>query len=160
MGGFDERLAQGEEHERAVLDRLHGLGWMVIPFGQGLLRKDLRKVLRDVDTNVRWCPDMLAVKGRMMVSVDAKAGVKWRETGNHAVEIRAVRSLDAWIAYSGYPAYIVFSDFRCATPAMIKDQGRKGKYQGSGSGTPFMVISSASCDPFDDVFLHLVYENR
>jgi hypothetical protein len=86
------------------------------------------------------------------VSVDAKAGERWKDTGNHDVETAAVRSLSAWTVYSGNLSYFVFSDFRCATPSMAIDLGRPGSFRGNGSGTPFMLIKATDCVPFDEIF--------
>lgn len=152
MTRFDERMELASSHESAVLARLISLGWDAFPFGQGLLIEKNRNSLKKVRTNIRWCPDMVAIGGSMLISVDAKAGDAWRKTGNHDAEISAIRSLTAWSLYSGFPSYFVFSDFTCATPQMMDDRGFDGKFYGNGSGTPFRLIKVSDCLPFDDVF--------
>jgi Holliday junction resolvase len=80
MSDFRARLAGAVAHERAVLSALRDAGWQAFAFGQGLLGDAERKMLQTVDTNIRWCPDILAIKDRVLVSVDAKAGERWKDT--------------------------------------------------------------------------------
>lgn len=155
---FQKRLDVAREHEQRVLDALNQRGWFAEFFGQGQLTPRMREYLREVDTAVRWMPDIIASKrvaNRTLVAfIDAKAGDRYKKTGNHDVEVAALCSAEKWIDLSGdqCPYYFVFDDGGVATPDRIRGTGKPGPYYGHGSGTPFLIFPTLVCRPFDAMF--------
>lgn len=102
--------------------------------------------------------DIIAVKSfaakTIVAFIDAKAGDRYLQTGNHDVEISALESAEKWIEFSGEkcPYYFVFRDGGVATPDMVRGTGWPGPYYGTGSGTPFLLFPASTCRPFDTVF--------
>lgn len=157
---FGKRIADAVVFERKVLAALADRGWSAEPFGQGQLTDGMHDLIRAINTPVRWMPDIIAAKKfanrNVLIFVDAKAGEKWRETGNHAIETAAVETAAAWAEFSHCPTWFAFSDGSVTTPDRIKTLGIPGSFRGSGSGTPFLLIGTAICEPFDAIFGQLV----
>lgn len=153
---FERRMRQATAHENAVIEQLRLRGWLAEPFGQGQLPTRIREQLRTIDTDVRWMPDLIAIKsfpnGQQLRFVDAKAGDRWRTSGNHDIETRALEAAEAFYAYAKWPVYFVFSDMSLTDPERIRELGRPGPYYGSGSGTPFLLFSTTICRPLDSTF--------
>jgi hypothetical protein len=158
MTTFRTRLASALEHEKNVTKALTERGWLAEQFGQAMLSEPMRDHLRRVKTSVRWMPDIIAAKsfpaGERIIFVDAKAGEKHKETGNHDVERAALESAERWIELSGgqCPYYFVFSDGGVATPGDVREACWDGFYNGNGSGTPFVLFKADLCRPFHTVF--------
>lgn len=156
MSSFERRLATAVAFEEKVVAALVERGWQAERFGQGQLSEEMRKLLRRVETAVRWMPDIIAaqqftVKTRL-VFIDAKAGEKWRETGNHDVEAAALVGAELWRDYSGCETFFVFTDGGVIDPATYRELAQPGRFAGSGSGTPFYLAPRAACQRFDGVF--------
>lgn len=156
MTTFVERLQQATRHESAVLDALRRRGWTAELFGQGQLSEGVRNLLRRTRSPVRWMPDIVACRQfpskTLVVFVDAKSGERWRDTGNHDIEVAAVNAALAFHEFSECPVYYVFADYGVLSPAQIIELGTPGSWRGSGSGTPFLLVPVASCYPFDAAF--------
>lgn len=152
---FQKRMELARRHEERVLDSLNRRGWFAEFFGQGQLSEEMRSYLREVDTAVRWMPDIIASRRAanrtQLIFIDAKAGDRYLKTGNHDIEVAALDSAERWIELSGdkCPYYFVFEDGGVATPDRIRDTGKPGPYYGRGSGTPFLVFPTLVCRPFD-----------
>lgn len=152
-----QRIAAAKAHEGRVLRSLKLRGWTAEPFGQGQLSEDIRAVLRTQPTHVRWMPDIIAAKvysaKARVVFIDAIAGEKFRETGNHDIESAALDAAEQWIKYSNdLPYYFVFHNGDTATPSMVRELSQPGSWRGNGSGTPFVLFPVISCQSFDAVF--------
>lgn len=158
MNAFHRRLEEAKKHEAFVRVLLQIRGWTAEPFGQGQLTDAMRDHLRNIDTAVRWMPDIIAAKrfaNRTLVAfIDAKAGDRWKETSNHDIEISALKAAEKWIELSGEqcPYYFVFGDTGVLTPEDVRGLGRRGSYYGNGSGTPFLLVPASACRPFDGAF--------
>ena len=155
---FQARLIDAKLHEERVRDRLIARGWHAELFGQGQLSDETRAHLREVDTAVRWMPDIIASKRfaarTIVVFIDAKAGERYKKTGNHDVEVAALISAEKWIELSGEacPYYFVYDDGGVATPDRIRETGKPGPNYGNGSGTPYLIFPALVCRPFDAMF--------
>lgn len=158
MNSFAKRMAAAIAHERQVCDALRVRGWTAEPFGQGQVSEPLRQQWRKVPTLSRWMADIIAAKTfpsrTLVVFIDAKAGIRYRNTGNHDIEVSALESAEKWIEFSGdeCPYYFVFKDGSVATPGMVRELAVRGTYRDSGSGTPFVLIPAVACRPFDSIF--------
>lgn len=158
ISGFDGRMAQAVEFERAVRAALTERGWHTEPFGQAQLSPATRDALRQVqpDTLVRWMPDIVASRRfaarTVVIFVDAKAGTRWRDTGRHDFESRAVEAAGRWAEFSNCPTYFICADWTVYTPDQVAATGTPGQWRGSGSGTPFLLVSTSSGVPFDRLF--------
>lgn len=152
---FQQRMDVARAHEERVLGWLGDRGWYAEFFGQGQLTPRMRDYLRDVDTAVRWMPDIIASRrlaARTLVAFfDAKAGERYKQTGNHDIEVAALDAAEKWIDLSGdrCPYYFVFDDGGVVTPERIRQTGKPGPYYGRGSGTPFLVFPTRTCMPID-----------
>ena len=138
---------------------LRARGWTAEPFGQSLLTADLRDQMRDVDppTPVRWMADIIAARPRAtrmaLAFIDAKAGEKYRSTGNYDIEVSALNSAEMFLTFArGCHYFFVFDDLGVLTPRAVRAHGVLGKDRGRGSGTPFVVINTGHAVPFDTVF--------
>lgn len=154
---FAARIKAAKDHEDRVLTELRRRGWLAEPFGQGQLPEQIRDHLRAFRTPVRWMPDIIACKTfstglKAVRYVDAKAGDKWKETGNHDIETAALEGAEQWEQYAGHPVYYVFGDGQVADPERIRACARQGQFNHRGSGTPFVLFSRELCVPFDTVF--------
>jgi hypothetical protein len=158
MTGFQGRLAAAHAHEDRVRASLLLRGWAAEPFGQGQLTPEMRDYLRRVPTSVRWMPDIIAAKQfaarTQVVFVDAKAGDRYKDTGNHDIELAALDAAEKWIQLAGdaCPYYFVFDDGGVLTPSVARELGDPGVWRGNGSGTPFLLVPSIACQSFDGVF--------
>lgn len=156
MRSFDVRLKLATEHEQVVIDALRKREWIAEPFGQGQLPETVRAALRRIRTPVRWMPDIIAMKsfptGPQLRFVDAKAGERWRETGNHDLEVAAIDAAEAFYAYAKWPVYFVFSDMSAVAPEDVRELATPGNFRGNGSGTPFVLFPTAVGRPLDTVF--------
>lgn len=156
ISSFRQRLEAGLIFEQQAIAQLMVRGWLAESFGQGQLSPEMRDILREIDTPVRGMPDIIAAKrGRdqpVVRFIDAKAGEKWRETGNHDVETYALENAEEWVRMSKCQVYFLFTDRQVITPAVFREMARPGVFRGAGSGTPFMIVSREVCQPFDVVF--------
>jgi hypothetical protein len=116
----------------------------------------VRALLAGHLTRARWAPDIAARRRfaarDVLVFIDAKAGQRWKDTGNHDVELAAADAAEAWADFSQCPVWFVFADRTVTTPDRIRTAGAQGKFRGNGSGTPFVLISRDICEPFDAIF--------
>src|SRR5262249_21810206 len=153
---FELRIRKATQFERRVLDALRARGWTAELFGQGQLPEDVRAHLRQVDTPVRWMPDIIACKEypvrALTVFVDAKAGERWRQTNKHAVEQSAAESANRWKEFSNCDTYFVFTDWSVTIHSTVLELDERGPDYGNGSGTPFLLVPRVACTPFDAVF--------
>lgn len=155
----------GRQHEHRVLQVLRDRGWDAEVFGQSLLSDDMSNTLRRVDSPVRWMPDIIAGKnigGRQrIVYVEAKGGRRYRDTGNHDLEIASLDAAEKWVSFAGdhCPVFFIFDDLGVTTPADVRDHCRQGTYRGNGSGTPFVLFPTTICRPIDTVFGQVTINN-
>lgn len=153
---FERRLERAVAFEEKVTATLIERSWRAERFGQGQISEEMRELLREVDTAVRWMPDIIAARrfaaGMRLVFIDAKAGERWRDTGNHDVETKALIGAELWREYSGCETYFVFTDGGVITPATFREMAEPGRYVGNGSGTPFYLVPTVACSKFSAVF--------
>lgn len=164
MTTFDARLKIGKSHELDVLQALIRRDWHAEFFGQSLLSERMMSYLRTVQTGVRWMPDIIAAKlvnGKNVIAfVDAKAGERYKETGNHDVETAALEAAERWIEFCNNrcPYLFVFANGTIATPADIRERCWDGPFVGNGSGTPFKLFPCENTRSFDSFFGSAVTE--
>lgn len=157
---FRDRIALAEHHEATVIGMLHDRDWHAEPFGQAQLSEPMRRSLRHIGTFARWMPDIIATRnttGRpTVIYIDAKAGKRYLDTGNHDIEVAALEAAERWVQFNNQecPYYFVFDDGATTTPADVRDNCRPGRYNGNGSGTPFVLFPRETCRPFNTVFGH------
>jgi hypothetical protein len=153
---FDQRIRKAHEFECTVLDALRVRGWTAELFGQGQLFEDVRAILRQVKTPVRWMADIIGCKKfaarTLTVFVDAKAGELWRRTNKHDVEQSAAESAHRWAEFSNCPVYFVFTDWSVTIPATVLELDERGPDYGNGSGMPFLLVPRIACTTFDAIF--------
>lgn len=153
---FERRLAVATAFEEKVAAALVEREWIAERFGQGQLSEEMRDVIRRVNTATRYMPDVIAAKqfpaGTRLMFVDAKAGEKWKETGNHDIETAALEGAEKWEGFSGCPVYFVFANGDTITPRVFRELSRPGPFRGVGSGTPFLLVPRSACSRFDDIF--------
>lgn len=152
---FSERLAKGRAHEERVLAALRDQRWMGELFGQGQIPAHMRDLLRRFKTAVRYMPDIIAGIEKpdlRLAFVDAKWGDRWQETGNHDIESAALRAAVCFQQYADAEVWIVFPDMSVISPTDALAIAIPGRFCGNGSGTPFELIPTKACRPFDDVF--------
>lgn len=154
--GFARRLEVAVAFEEKVVATLVERQWRAERFGQGQLSADMRDIIRRVRTPVRYMPDIIAAKRftveTRIVFVDAKAGDRYKETGNHDIESAALDGAELWQQYSGCETYFVFANGDTITPTAFRELSTPGNFRGSGSGTPFLLAPRAACSRFDAIF--------
>ena len=149
------RLHIGIGHEVAVTDALADRGWLVQPWGQGLIREEIRAALvtRYPPVLWRWIPDLIAVKGKTVVLVDPKTSLR-SDTPNFAIEQSALIAHQI-MANLGLQIVYVFADLTCNEVRHLKIAHRtldSQRLATGGSGTPFVLVRKADQRPLDDVF--------
>lgn len=153
---FVRRLEVATAFEEKVIAALVERDWRAEKFGQGQLSEEMRDIIKRVNTRVRYMPDVIAARTftarTRLIFVDAKAGDKWRETGNHDIETAALEGAEKWEQYSECPMYFVFTSGDTITPADFRSLATTGRFKGVGSGTPFMLAPRTACSGFDAVF--------
>lgn len=160
MTTFASRMTQAYPHELAVLDRLRSAGWDAEPCGQTLFSQTLRRHFRNTEKVMllRWAPDIIAARMFLsgfsqVVFVDAKAGDRWRTSGNHDVEISALEAAEQWERTNrGCIYYFIFSDWSVVTCEEIRDVAHRGPDYGNGSGTPYLLFPVTVGSAFDVIF--------
>jgi hypothetical protein len=141
------RLKQALHHERWVLSQIRPRVDIAEPFGQALFSERLREVLKKcqsapgMPSPVRWIPDIICIQNGRVTLIEAKAGDKWKQTGNHAVEKDSLEAAHRWRLVMSADVWFIFSDGRAASADALINPGnnvrREGSFLGSGSGTPF-----------------------
>jgi hypothetical protein len=142
-------------HERWVLSELQRLGWQAAPFGQALLPQHIRDGLRECHTlagrktPTRWMPDIIALRPPLLRFIDAKAGDRWRDTGNHDIEQDALQAALRWSDALTADVWFIFSDGSGSTARAISLYPgiHPGPFHGNGSGTDFWLVPRAVCQP-------------
>ena len=151
---YAERARQAAWHELWVTRELHLTGrWKAAPFGQALLPEDMRKALRRCKTldgrktPVRWMPDIIAIRGTEVRFIDAKAGDRWKTTGNHDIEADALQAAVQWSAALSADVWFIFADGSGATARQLSlyEGLHPGHFNGNGSGTPFWLLPRSTC---------------
>lgn len=150
---FQRRIEMGTEHERSVASALAERGWLVTPFGQGLLPEATRSLLRDRATPLRWLPDLVAAREHVVL-VEAKSGHAWKKTGNHIIELDCLASMLLHKYIYSVQTFIVWPDFTVNEPDRlepIKWELHPGEWA-QGSHTPYALVRCRDQRAFDDVF--------
>lgn len=145
---FAERKALGDEWEAEVFELVKNTpGWHVQPFGQAMLQEATRKLIRKVDTPMRWMPDFLASRIRDGKSFLLEA--KWTDTeehrSNYDIEVKSVEAMLKHGKDNGIPVYFVFPDFWVAEAREIASIATRGTFRGNGSGKPFYLVPQYRC---------------
>lgn len=138
---FSDRIDAAEQHELAVSARLTALGWAVSRFGQGQLPSWMRDLLRRTESDIRWLPDLIAVRSPDTVRlVEAKTGNP--DTPNYAIEKASLAALYRLHVALGTPVRVVFHDFawESADALHANPNKRTGPPSRNGSGTPYWLF--------------------
>jgi len=146
----DERMREATAGERATIARLRLAGWHVTGFGQAMLEPAFRKVLRRTESDVRWFPDIAAVRNGRACFADAKTSMPGRETLNWSIEIRSYQTELRFMALYGDPLFYVFPD---GGTTIAPDLAIETLMPGSsrGSGTPFLLTRRSAQGSFDEL---------
>ena len=149
-------MTQGHIFERVVEQALAKRGWIVEPFGQAMISDRMRIYLQRTQSPVRWLPDLIAAKSyahQTNISfVDAKAGLRYQETGRHDIERASAEAAEGFAQFTQCPVWFAFHDGSVTTPDRVLEVGRPGTFRGNGSGTKFILISQQICENFDYIF--------
>jgi hypothetical protein len=149
------RMHVGVGHEHTVADALDVRGWLVQPWGQGLIREEIRAamVTRWPPVLWRWIPDLIAVRGRQLALVDPKTSLR-SDTPNFAIEQSALIAHQI-MANLGLQIVYVFADLSCNEVRHLKIEHRtldSHRLTTGGSGTPYVLVRKADQRPLDDIF--------
>lgn len=152
MSTYEQRMAIAESHEEAVLERFRRFGWHAHPFGQTLFSEPFRRELKRSSSDLRWLPDVIAIRGTDVVLADAKTELR-DDTPNHAIEIRSVEShIRIQKAFPRITIYYVWPDFTICTPNWLKEHSRQYTGPTTGSGTPMLLTPKDLQWSFDAFF--------
>jgi len=154
---YEKRMAAGKRHERRVAKSLCIRGWHVDFVGQSQLSDEAHTALESLrpKREVRWWPDLLAVKRRgeswLCLLVDAKTGRS--DTPNYAIEDDAIRAHRIFADDFGLPVFYVFGDGRVASLGALEGHGgTPGPRYGNGSDTPYSLYPKTIGRGFSEVF--------
>lgn len=150
-----QRMHVGVGHEVAVTEMLAARRWVVQPWGQGLIREEIRAALvtRWPPVLWRWIPDLIAVRGKQVVLVDPKTSLR-NDTPNFSIEQNALLA-HSIMAHLGLQIVYVFADFSCNEVRYLKIEHRtmdSHRLMTGGSGTPYVLVRKADQRAFDDIF--------
>jgi hypothetical protein len=153
---FQTRMQAAQEWELAVLDRLRSCGWSADRFGQGQLPESQRRLLRRVNTRVRWIPDLIAQRavsgGSVCMFVDAKSGETYKRSRRHDIETASLHALVDWKRFSGVPCVLVTQDWMVHDVDFVLAFSEDGPHRGNGSGTDFRVWQASTGIDWDTCF--------
>jgi hypothetical protein len=142
-------MFMADTHELAVIQKLEDARFEVVRFGQGLLSPELRELLKQTRSKIRWLPDILAVRLPLVLWVDAKTGR--RDTPNYGIETEALLGHRA-LVHAGYDVVIVWPDFCWSRAAELHpDDLQPGVHIGNGSGTPFLLVRKWLAHPWSEL---------
>lgn len=154
-----EAVDRGIRDETAVMARLRGWGWGVIPFGQGAWNPDesttgdplVLEAVRTSRNPIRHAPDILAGCPRRGVTfVEVVNCGTWER---RALELAKMEALTEWAHVA--PVWLVdVSDWRVWrheagwADSALSDATRQGR----GSGDPWCLFTRRDGRPFGEVF--------
>jgi len=150
------RMHLGAGHESAVKERLEAYGWTVQAWGQGLITEEIRAAMYAKYPPVlwRWIPDLIAVRGRVVVLIDPKSSERL-DTPNFSIEQSALIAHQI-MANLGLLIVYVFADFTCNSVQHLQiayqSLNEPGRVKTGGSGTPYVLVRKADQRPFDEIF--------
>jgi len=152
---YTKRLDQGVDHEIRVARLLRALGWHVDHIGQGFMDPSVSKMLKRVDTALRWFPDLIAVHRDFPdtpILIDAKNGRQ--DTPNWSAECAALQSHAGAQRWSGLDVFYVWPDLSWNTHDQLMEASDRnvitqGTFSGSGSGTSFVLIPKSVTNPWE-----------
>lgn len=128
-------------------------------FGQTLLGPLAREALHRKPTNIRWLPDYLLKIDTRFVWLEAKMSAAVTKTGNHSCEDASTETLKKLSDETGHAAVYAFwhendvPKFMSIGTYLAHREPRN--WFGSGSGTPFHVVSCHHCEPDITSALHI-----
>lgn len=149
LPAFAERKAIGDAHELRVRGELERCGWAVAAWGQGILTESVTAALRRTDSDLRWTPDLIAVRDGIVCLIDAKARMS-THTRRHSVSRRCLEAHLRLMALVDLPIYYVFDTLGVLTPYDIK-RFAVARIDTRFSGSTYLV-HDRDARPFDSVF--------
>lgn len=164
MSGFDERKEFADKLEREILDHLNSTGYQAFPFGQALLPKECRDLLKRFEDGsgrpclIRWMPDIIAFRhepgGKVWAAlIDAKhCPDHW---DNYSIEMSAAETAEAFADQMYTPTFFVFNGGKALTPRDVRQRGKPGPPPRKGrdaSGTPYLLVEKRFAQPFGRYF--------
>ncbi|MEV7169324.1 hypothetical protein AB0O18_06495 [Streptomyces sp. NPDC093224] len=152
MPSFQQRKAVGDAHEQRIAEELTACGWVVNPWGQGVLTHPVQAALRGTGSSLRWTPDLLAAKDGRVAMIDCKSSMTSRTTRRHAIESAAVRAHLQLVAWTVLPLYYVFDSLDVLTPFDALVAGQNGPHSIAGSGAPYLFVPTTHCRSFGSTF--------
>jgi hypothetical protein len=145
---FAHRIAVATPHEEDVKRLMGALGWDCEKYGQGMQTERVRKILRLINSNSRWLPDLVAHNrddGRGMW-IDAKSGMGI-DYPNYSLEIRAFESFAKWHEFDARRSTCIYvwgdlhwcsvDTISAGIDAKTVTVGGRARF---GSGTPYYLV--------------------
>ncbi|MFF3216977.1 hypothetical protein ACFYYB_40940 [Streptomyces sp. NPDC002886] len=150
MTQWQDRKAVGDLHEHRVATALRARGWTVHPCGQGTYPEAVREALRRTRSALRQFPDLIAARGRDIVTIDAKDHMPSTTTNRYSISSTTIHAgLHFTAIHAPTPLYYVFGDLKVLTPAEVLHYTDHALRHSSGA---YHLVSTQHAHPFDRVF--------
>lgn len=144
-----DRKANGDAHETRVKTEMERRGWVVAPYGQGVLPEAVTRALSRTTSRMRWDPDLIAVNGSTVCLIDAKSSMRGDDAWTYNISRKAVSAhLRMW-AELDLPIVYVFQNLGIATPAEVMQFCRLSTIGEAGG---YLSFPAGLPRPFDDYF--------
>lgn len=140
--GWSQRKAVGDAHEARVRAELEARNWTVQPYGQGIFSEQVRHALQTANSEMRYDPDMVAVRNTDICFIDAKASMQGRYADTYRITRRSLNAARRFWVMFDLPVWFVFSNMGVASPADVMDYcgltrlGAAGGYVSFSAGLP------------------------
>jgi hypothetical protein len=151
MSTFGSRLRLASATETEATERLRDAGYVVGQFGQAMLPQEVREQLRHSESDLRWLPDLIAIRGTRELLVDAKTSAR-SDTPNYSIELRAHRAHLALMSAYGVPVVYYFTGGSANYAALVRIETMFDGRGTGGSGTPFLLARKAEQQAFEVIF--------
>jgi Holliday junction resolvase len=148
VASWQERKAVGDVHEQRVAAALQGCGWEVVAWGQATLPMPMRKAISNSQSPWRYFPDLIAVRGADLITIDAKDNMAGPNSPRYAIKKDCVQFGLEFFAVFKIPLFYVFGNLGVLTPAEILAY-LPNRSRPNGA---YFLIHAERTHPFDQAF--------
>lgn len=119
---FRQRLDKGEELEQEVAQELKDRGWDVHRYGMGTWSEDMRDILGQTRSHLRYAPDLYATRSRKdLVFIDCKNTLHRSDGSYYRINRDCLAAGRNFGPRYDVPLYYVFDDLGVLTPHQIME---------------------------------------
>lgn len=145
-----ERKIVGDAHEARVREEFEKRGYIVAPWGQGLLCEPIRRLLSRTKCELRWEPDLYVSDERDLFMVDCKARMS-PHTRRHSISREAHVEQLKLASRRRQSLLYVFDDLTVMDVYEVAARAPRARLKLGPTGA-YYLIDPELTHPFDTVF--------